>query len=390
VPKCLQLKAATPQQKSTATRRPSLPRRETATVLQAKKVHAIGPRREHRIHLPVSANRYNTIQRSLDLDLDDLPPLIDEDEMPEPQKVKIFDISGENMRQIAAAPIFSVRSSISSIPPRKPGIFPFIRKKADELNLNDELAHALEVGAPINLVNLVFDILSPTQLEKLPASNGKGFWDAIETASRMVARIGGFSHWLQIAKLQITWIPGFKMLLTDARTQAAEAKALKILSIARLPPKLEGKSYEEIIEILARMGFVQQEKYSASRNDLGPYGQDVWTSKDNLVIRIKVGGRSLIGKFVRPPHVVKEITETVHQYASKDIICKMTDDNILIPAGTKYSAKDMQAWYESVSGRKLAGTAWQDPENCGDRDFANLVHLWAEGAHTAIGAVPKM
>lgn len=62
----------------------------------------------------------------------------------------------------------------------------------------------------------------------------------------------------------------------------------------------------------------------------------------------------------------------------------------MIPAGTKFSAKDMQTWFERVSGVKLAANAWKDPAGSGNADFAVLVHLWAEGAHTAIGTVPMI
>lgn len=420
VPKCLQLKTATGQKKGT----PSSSSRSgtSATAVQAKKIQPVAPDRnrrqltnaraiqpksrtmpgEHRTSRPAARNGYGVIQRALgpvvkvweppSLIDDEPPPLIDMDEMP----VRIFDIRGENMRQIEAAPKLSVSMPPLApsqpgilVAPSKPGILPFIRRKAEELNLTEELTHAVQVGAPVNLINLVFDILAPTQLEKLPTNNGKPFWDAIEKASLMVSKIGGFAKWLGIAKLRIIQIPGFKMLLTDARAQAAEAQALRIIAAARLPPKLEGKSYDEIVTILESMGFVRQEKYSESRGGGDPYGQDVWTSKDNLVIRMKVGGRSLAGKFPRPPHVVKEITATVHQYAPKDIICKMTDENILIPAGTKYSARDMQSWYEEVSGIRLPADAWEQPNQCGNQDFANLVFLWAEGAHTGIGLVPK-
>ena len=269
------------------------------------------------------------------------------------------------------------------------GIFGFIERKADASNLTDELRHALDSGVDRRLVNLVFDMLSPTQLEKLPSSGGKGIWDSIEKAQIMLSRIGGLAKWLEIARLEVAAIPGFTMLLTDSGSMGAAKRAGAILAKARRPPPLAGKSYEEIVRVLSEMGYRRQETYSDIRgNAATPYGQDVWTSDDQIVIRIKVGGRSLAGRFVRPPHVVKEITDTPHAFAASDIICKITDDNIMIPAGTKFSAKDMQTWFERVSGTRLAPNAWKDPAGSGSADFAALVHLWAEGAHTAIGTVP--
>jgi hypothetical protein len=308
-----------------------------------------------RIQLPIlPPSRSKTIQLSID---DDMPGLVDIDEfavaIPEPQVVKLFDITGQNMHQIKAAPL----SAFPSLPPKpvlppKPGIFGFIREKAERYGLTDELLYAETCGVNIRLINLVFDMLTPHQLAKLPTSGGKGIWSALETAQLMLGRIGGIAKWLEIAKLAVCDIPGLKMLLTDDSAQGAEKQAMKILSVARMPPKLAGRSYEEIVNILKCLNYVQQETYMDSRGKDTPYGQDVWTSNDHMVIRIKVGGRSLNGKFARPPHAVKEITSTAHQFSDKDIICKMTDDNILIPAGTKFSAKDMQTWYEKVSEKK--------------------------------------
>ena len=344
--------------------------RRTGWSSRGKPLLEFGPVTVQRKTLPASA-----VQRMQG------PPLLSDS--PELSLVPIFDITGRNMAHIARVYPPAERLVVGT-----PVVWMSVREKASKNpSVEEELEWAIQHGVPVDLINRVFTELTQTQLEKLNGS----MWEGLKKARLMLEHAGGFTKWLRIAKLRVIDIPGFKMLLTDKDAQAAEAKAIEIINKANLPPAFSGKSYDDIVETLVRMGYKKQEGFRDSRNEgQEPYGQDVWTSNDNIVVRIKVGGRSLAGRFPRPPHVVKEITKTAHQYSPGDIICKLTDHNILIPAGTKYSAKDMQAWYEDVAHKKLGPNAWKSPNASGDPDFAALHHLWAEGAHTTIGSVPNL
>lgn len=217
-------------------------------------------------------------------------------------------------------------------------------------------------------------------------------------AATFLERFGGFEKWLKIGKLAVKDIASFEMLMSDKGTAAGYQTGQRVVGGATPLPSFKGRPYEEIAGVLTQMGYRRAERYDESRGHDTPYGQDVWTHDNHLVVRIKVGGRSLQGRFQRPPHVVKEISRTPHAYSPADIVCKLTDDNHLIPAGTKFSARDMQTWYEKVLGkdeitrRGLKPTDWKTPSESADPDFRQLIEMWAEGAHTPIDPddVPRL
>jgi hypothetical protein len=274
------------------------------------------------------------------------------------------------------------------------GISDAVERKAVQANLEDELRFAVarcqqqDIGS-VALVELVFSTLSAAQLERTPRDGDGVLWKQLADAQRELGATP-FANWLAKAKFKVLDIPEMKMLLTDQSARGAQEQAAAIMARAQKLPRFAGVAYEEIVGQLKGRGFVRQEKYNAVTEEDLPYGQDVWTSDDQLVVRIKVGGRSINGRFPRPPHVVKEVTRKAHAYAPAEIIAKLTDDNVLIPAGTKYSAKDIQTWYNKEAGGNLAKEAWQDPEGSGDADFIALFKRWTEGAHTTIGDVPAL
>jgi hypothetical protein len=271
------------------------------------------------------------------------------------------------------------------------GITDLAEQRAQAAHAEAQLQYVHGKGVAPAIINPVFETFSNGALGNLPEDHeGDAIWDRLVQAH---AALGGptFDKWLRKAGLNVLDIPGLEMLLTDESAHGANEQAGALLARAQHLPAFAGRSYQYIVGVLAGLGYRRQEKFAgvSSNNDL-PYGQDVWTSDDHMVVRIKVGGRSLNGRFRRPPHVVKEVTKTAHAYAPDDIIAKLTDENILIPAGTKYSAFDMQTWYNQKAGGHLAAAAWKKPEESGDPDFIEIFHRWAEGAHTAIGAVPRV
>jgi len=272
------------------------------------------------------------------------------------------------------------------------GITDQAEQRAQQQNMVGELRYAVGKATPPAIISLVFAHFSNAQLERLPHQDPDTMWVEITQARNQLGQ-ATFDHWIAKVGAKVLDLPQMKMLLTDESKQGTHAQAAAVLAHARPLPPFAQVDYDTIVARLGGMGYRRQEKYLAvpEQADVDtPYGQDVWTSDDRMVVRIKVGGRSINGRFRRPPHVVKEITKEAHRYAPADIIAKLTDDNILIPAGTKYSAKDIQSWYNTEAGGQLGEEAWKDPEATNDPDFIALFHRWTEGAHTAIGAVPDV
>lgn len=270
------------------------------------------------------------------------------------------------------------------------GITDAIETKANGSRFEDALRYAVGRGADPALINAVFDALSNRALENLPDRDPGTDWDKL-VAARTELGVTMFDAWIARAGMEVLKLSNMEMLLSDRGLKGAYEQAKIIVAAATPLPQFAGVSYEDIVRTLSSMGYQRKEKYKAvSDNHDEPYGQDVWTSDDKMVVRIKVGGRSINGRFQRPPHVVKEVTKKAHTYAPADVLAKMTDSNVLIPAGTKYSAKDIQTWYNKEAGGHLASTAWKDPEGSGDAAFIELFKRWTEGAHTAIGDVPPV
>ncbi len=244
------------------------------------------------------------------------------------------------------------------------------------------------MNVDVDLINDVFKFVSNTKLNDLP-ENGLGIWEEYIKAKNFLGD-EHFRKWLELVGAAVVDIPEFRMLLTGVDLKKADDLATEILEASGPPPPMYGKSYISIVDTLEKLGYVQMESYEDTENDRPAYGQDVWCNDENMVIRIKVGGRCLSGRYPRPPHVVKEITKDPYGYSPSDIICKLTDDGLKIPAGTKYSAKDMQSWYVKNTGKKLENNAWKNPGSSGDQYFAALHQMWAEGAHTEIGLVPAV
>lgn len=268
------------------------------------------------------------------------------------------------------------------------GIEDNVEEKAIKLNLKDGLQYAFEQNVPPVLINQIFTHISNTKLEELFGSSEITVWNEFIEAKKVLGT-DFFDHWLPLVRENILKIIGFKMLLTG-NVAGQDDLATTILEEFDPPPSFVGKDYLEIVTTLKELGYERMEAFQDAEPDKSPYGQDVWCNEGHMVVRIKIGGRSLAGRFPRPPHLVKEITKTPYLYGAKDIICKLTDENIKIPAGTKYSGRDMQTWYVEKSGRMLPPNAWQSPERCGDEDFRSLYARWAEGAHTAIGSTPSV
>ncbi|WP_431050046.1 hypothetical protein [Roseateles sp. L2-2] len=263
--------------------------------------------------------------------------------------------------------------------------------RAHGFKLEDEIRFAASIPTlDAALINLVFEHLTRTQLEtKVPNKAPDGFWKPLITARQQLGATD-FDAWFLRVGLAVTDIPNLRMTLSDKDSTAFE-KAQTLAARATPLPQFAGRSYEDIVQALAGQGYVRQERFHDVSDEMAePYGQDVWTSEEHLVVRIKVGGRSINGRFRRPPHVVKEVSKVPHAFGVSDILAKMTDNNVLIPAGTLYSARDMQTWYSQKSGNQLPADAYQHPEASGNQGFIDLFHRWTEGAHTAIGAVPAV